>query len=43
MRQDPDIKGMLFPEEALLRDIVGQPKLTIGIPCENHRIETRLA
>lgn len=43
MRQDPDIKGMLFPEEALLREIVGQPKLTIGIPCENHSIETRLA
>jgi len=33
----------LFPEERLLKEIVKQPHLSIGIPKENQEIETRLA
>ena len=43
MRQDPHIKKMLFPEEALLREIDRQPRLSVGLACENPKIETRLA
>lgn len=32
-----------FPEECLLREIVGHKQLKIGIPKENEQIETRLA
>jgi alanine dehydrogenase len=43
MRQDPSLQRALFPEESLLREIVRQPRLSIGLPCENARSETRLA
>ena len=42
MRQDPSSQKMLFPEESLLREIVRQPRLSIGIPRENAHAETRL-
>lgn len=32
----------LFPEECLLREIARQPQLSIGIPKENSKVETRL-
>lgn len=43
MRQDPKLQRALFPEESLLREIARQPRLSIGLPCENPRTETRLA
>jgi alanine dehydrogenase len=43
MRQDPSLQRALFPEESLLREIVRQPRLSIGLPRENARSETRLA
>lgn len=43
MRIDPKTKLKLFPEECLLREIAKQPRLSIGIPKENSKIETRLA
>ncbi|OJV44926.1 MAG: alanine dehydrogenase [Bacteroidales bacterium 36-12] len=42
MKQDSNYKKAIFPEEALLREIVRQPGLSVGIPCENPRTETRL-
>ncbi|MDR0812014.1 MAG: alanine dehydrogenase [Paludibacter sp.] len=39
----PTENALLYAEESLLRDTSQQPKLTIGIPSENHDIETRLA
>ena len=42
MRQDPSSQKMIFPEESLLREIVRQPRLSIGIPRENAHAETRL-
>lgn len=43
MHNEPKEKARLFPEEYLVREIVGEPKLSIGIPKENPNIETRLA
>lgn len=43
MRQDSNLQRALFPEESLLREIVRQPRLSIGLPRENARSETRLA
>lgn len=43
MRQDPSLQRALFPEESLLREIVRQPGLSIGLPRENASAETRLA
>lgn len=39
----PKDKSMLFPEECLIREISGKPRLSIGIPRENPNSETRLA
>lgn len=41
--QDPKQKNRLFPEECLIREIAGKPRLSIGIPRENPLVETRLA
>lgn len=38
----PKIERNLFPEECLLREIISQSRLSIGIPKENESIETRL-
>ncbi|MDO9634071.1 MAG: alanine dehydrogenase [Paludibacter sp.] len=43
MRQDPSTQRTFFPEESLLREIVRQPRLSIGVPCEHAHAETRLA
>jgi len=43
MMQDPKQKNRLFPEECLIREIAGKPRLSIGIPRENPLVETRLA
>ena len=43
MIQQPKEKSRLFPEECLIREIAGRPRLSIGIPKENPAIETRLA
>ena len=43
MNQLPKDKSRLFPEECLIREIAGKPRLSIGIPKENPAIETRLA
>jgi alanine dehydrogenase len=40
---DPKTQHVLFPEESLLRELARQPRLSIGLPCENHKVETRLA
>lgn len=42
MTRNPNPQKTYFPEEALLREIVSQPKLTIGVPCEDPSMETRL-
>lgn len=42
MRQVPGSQRVLFPEESLLRELVGQTRLTIGLPRENPQSETRL-
>ena len=42
MKIDPKTQQKLFPEECLLREIAQQPRLSIGIPKENKRTETRL-
>ncbi len=42
MIQLPKDKSRLFPEECLIREITGQPRLSIGIPKENPTSETRL-
>jgi len=42
MRQVPGSQRVLFPEESLLREVVGQTRLTIGLPRENPQSETRL-
>lgn len=42
MMQHPKDKNRLFPEECLIREITGQPRLSIGIPKENPESETRL-
>ncbi len=42
MKISPETKDKFFPEECLLREIVRQPRLSIGIPKENEKIETRL-
>jgi alanine dehydrogenase len=42
MRQEPGSQRVLFPEESLLRELVGQTRLTIGLPRENPQSETRL-
>ncbi|MDD3080279.1 MAG: alanine dehydrogenase [Paludibacter sp.] len=42
MKIDTKTQRKLFPEECLLRELASQPKLSIGIPCENGEIETRL-
>ncbi len=33
----------LFPQESLIRELTGHPRLSIGIPKENGQVETRLA
>ena len=43
MKANPKEQRSLFPEECLLREIVSQARLSIGIPKENVDIETRLA
>lgn len=43
MSNEPKDKARLFPEECLVREIVGKPKLSIGIPKEDSTKETRLA
>jgi alanine dehydrogenase len=43
MIQDPKQKNRLYPEECLIREIAGKPRLSIGIPRENPKLETRLA
>ena len=43
MKTDPKSQRTLFPEECLLREIAKQPRLSIGIPCEDEKIETRLS
>jgi len=43
MTQSPKENHRLFPEECLIREITGKPRLSIGIPKENPNIETRLA
>jgi alanine dehydrogenase len=43
MKSEHKEQRSLFPEECLLREIAGQPKLSIGIPKENSSVETRLA
>lgn len=43
MTQQPKEHQRLFPEECLIREIAGKPRLSIGIPKENPSIETRLA
>lgn len=43
MKHAPKDQRALFPEECLLREIARQPRLSIGIPKENSRTETRLA
>lgn len=42
MKQAPKEHSRLFPEECLIREITGNPRLCIGIPRENGNIETRL-
>lgn len=39
----PKDKSTLFPEECLIREISGKPRLSIGVPRENPNSETRLA
>lgn len=43
MKLDPKSQRTLFPEECLLREIARQPRMSIGIPKEDTKIETRLA
>ncbi len=43
MPQSPKTQKEFFPQESLLRENGQHPKLTIGIPCENPELETRLA
>ncbi|MBP1637818.1 MAG: alanine dehydrogenase/PNT domain protein [Bacteroidetes bacterium] len=43
MTEQPKDNRRLFPEECLIREINGKPRLSIGIPKENPDIETRLA
>lgn len=43
MKQAPKEQRQLFPEECLIREIAGNARLSIGIPKENAKIETRLA
>lgn len=42
MKYSPKNTTQLFPEECLIREITGKPRLSIGIPKENHAVETRL-
>ena len=42
MNQEPKDATRLFPEECLIREIAGKPRLSIGIPKEDAGIETRL-
>ena len=43
MKNTPQKEHTLFPEECLLREIARQPRMSIGIPKENLKVETRLA
>ena len=43
MKQAPKERNQLFPEEHLIREITGNARLSIGIPKENAKVETRLA
>lgn len=42
MNPKPKEAQRLFPEECLIREIAGRPRLSIGIPKENQAFETRL-
>lgn len=42
MNQEPKDATRLFPEECLIREIAGKPRLSIGVPKEDSSIETRL-
>lgn len=42
MKIDPKTQQKLFPEECLLREIANNTRLSIGIPREDARTETRL-
>lgn len=42
MNQGPKNATRLFPEECLIREITGKPRLSIGVPKEDPAIETRL-
>lgn len=43
MLNEPHRKTVLFPEESLLREVFSNSHLTIGLPRENPKMETRLA
>lgn len=42
MHFDTNSERKLFPEECLLRELSSKPRLSIGLPCENQEVETRL-
>lgn len=42
MHFDSNSERKLFPEECLLRELSSKPRLSIGLPCENQAVETRL-
>lgn len=42
MHNEPHRKTVLFPEESLLREVFSNNHLTIGLPRENPKMETRL-
>lgn len=42
MHNEPHRKTVLFPEESLLREVFSNNHLTIGLPRENPKLETRL-
>lgn len=42
MNQGPKAAVRLFPEECLIKEIAGKPRLSIGVPKEDSAVETRL-
>lgn len=42
MSKEAKNKSNYFPEESLLKEIISNPKLSIGIPKENEKVETRI-
>lgn len=43
MKEESQKQQQFYPEEFLIKEIVGKPRLSIGIPKESREIETRLA